>query len=158
MHFTPGPIEGVIWKPLTKYKDPRGWLCELFRNDDTPEEYRPIMGYISLTEPGIARGPHEHVDQSDYFCFLGPSNFKVYLWDWRPKSPTYLHAQTEVVGADRPMMVIVPPGVVHAYKNVGSEQGWVCNFANRLYKGWDRKEPVDEIRHEEETGSHFRLD
>jgi dTDP-4-dehydrorhamnose 3,5-epimerase len=158
MEFKFGPIDGVIWKPLKKYHDPRGWLCELFRHDDVPEEYHPVMGYISATEPGVARGPHEHVDQADYFCFLGPSNFKVYLWDNRPKSKTYGFKHTDVVGADKPMLLIIPAGVAHAYKNVGKESGIVFNCPNRLYKGPGRKEPVDEIRHEEDKESPFVLD
>jgi dTDP-4-dehydrorhamnose 3,5-epimerase len=36
--------------------------------------------------------------------------------------------------------------------------GIVLNAANRLYKGWGRKEPVDEIRHEDVADSPFRLD
>jgi dTDP-4-dehydrorhamnose 3,5-epimerase len=158
MQFREGPIEGVIWKPLTKFHDSRGWLCELFRHDDTPAEYHPVMAYISATEPGIARGPHEHADQADYFCFIGPSNFKVYLWDNRKGSATFGHREVRTVGIDQPMMLIVPPGVVHAYKNVGAEPGLVFNCPNRLYKGWHRKEPVDEIRHEECTGSIYKLD
>jgi dTDP-4-dehydrorhamnose 3,5-epimerase len=158
MEFKFGPIDGVIWKPLKKYHDPRGWLCELFRHDEVPEEYRPVMGYISATEPGVARGPHEHVDQADYFCFLGPSNFKVYLWDNRPKSKTYRTKYSDVVGADKPMLLIIPAGVAHAYKNVGKESGIVFNCPNRLYKGPGRKEPVDEIRHEEDKESPFQLD
>ena len=158
MEFKFGPIDGVIWKPLKKYHDPRGWLCELFRHDEVPEEYRPVMGYISATEPGVARGPHEHVDQADYFCFLGPSNFKVYLWDNRPKSKTYRTKQADVDGADKPMLLIIPAGVAHAYKNVGKESGIVFNCPNRLYKGPGRKEPVDEIRHEEDKDSPFVLD
>ncbi len=158
MQFHPGPIDGVIWKPLRKYHDPRGWLCELFRHDELPPEFHPVMAYISMTEPGIARGPHEHVDQADFFCFLGPSNFKMYLWDIRPHSPTYLAQQTDVVGADKPMALVVPAGVVHAYKNVGGAPGLVFNCPNRLYKGSGRKDPVDEIRHEEDPHSRFQLD
>ena len=56
------------------------------------------------------------------------------------------------------MGLVVPVGVVHAYKNVGAEMGIVLNAANRLYKGWDRKEPVDEIRHEDVAESPFKLD
>jgi dTDP-4-dehydrorhamnose 3,5-epimerase len=153
----------VIWRPLKKYHDPRGWLCELFRHDELSAEFHPVMAYISMTEPGVARGPHEHIDQSDCFCFLGPSNFKVYLWDGRQEAPTHGARQTDVVGADKPMLLIVPPGVVHAYKNVGETQGIVFNCPNRLYKGWGRKgwvrgQGVDEVRHEEEKGSRFRLD
>jgi dTDP-4-dehydrorhamnose 3,5-epimerase len=158
MQYHPGTIHDVIWKPLRKYHDGRGWLCELFRHDDLPAEYHPAMAYISLTEVGVARGPHEHVDQSDCFCFLGPSNFKIYLWDARPASPTYGVSQVEVVGADRPMLLIIPPAVVHAYKNVGAEPGLVFNCPNRLYKGPGRKEPVDEIRHEDLPDSPFQLD
>jgi len=158
MQFQDGAIDGIVWKPLTRFKDARGWLCELFRIDDIPEEFRPVMAYISMTEPGVARGPHEHVDQADYFCFLGPSDFKVYLWDSRPKSPTYRHREVRVVGQSDPAALIVPVGVVHAYRNVGTGQGIVFNCPNRLYKGWARKDPVDEIRHEDESLSPYRMD
>ncbi len=158
MQFRQGPIEGVIWRPLKKFHDQRGWLCEQFRKDEVDEKQFPVMGYVSLTEPGVPRGPHEHVDQTDYFCFIGPSNFKMYVWDNRKDSPTYLHCEAKVVGEDAPMAVIVPPGVVHAYRNVGKGQGLVFNYANTLYKGWGKKEPVDEIRHEDVKDSPFHLD
>jgi dTDP-4-dehydrorhamnose 3,5-epimerase len=151
-------IHDVIWRPLTRYHDPRGWLCELFRHDELPAEFHPAMAYLSMTEPGVARGPHEHVDQADCFCFLGPSSFKLYLWDSRPASPSYLAYQAEVVGAERPTLVIIPAGVVHAYKNVGAEPGLVLNCPNRLYRGPGRREPVDEIRHEDLPDSPYLLD
>lgn len=156
--FHPGIIHGVIWRPLKKYHDSRGWLCELFRQDEMPAEYLPAMAYISETAPGVTRGPHEHRNQADCFCFLGPSTFKLYLWDNRPDSPTHGVHQIEIVGVDRPMLVIVPAGVVHAYQNVGAEPGLVFNCPNRLYRGAGRKDPVDEIRHEEDPQSPFRLE
>src|SRR5262245_50674945 len=158
MNFRHGAIEGVIWIPLKKFHDPRGWLCELYRNDDLRPEHLPAMSYLSVTEPGVARGPHEHVDQADYFCFLGPGNFKVYMWDARPKSATYLARETAVVGDDDPKLLIIPAGVVHAYRNVSAVPGVVFNCPNRLYKGWGRKEPVDEIRHEDDARSPYQLD
>ena len=158
MQFRDGPIDGVIWKPLTFWKDQRGWLCELFRHDELPEKFHPVMSYISMTEVGIARGPHEHVDQADTFCFIGPSNFKVYLWDNRPASLTFGNREIKVVGQDAPFALVVPAGVVHAYQNVGQIQGIVFNAPNRLYKGPGKKEPVDEIRHEDQDSSPFRLE
>ena len=71
MLYKEGAIEGIIWKSLSIYKDQRGWLSELFRHDDLPQEFHPVMAYISMTEPGIARGPHEHYEQADCFCFIG---------------------------------------------------------------------------------------
>jgi dTDP-4-dehydrorhamnose 3,5-epimerase len=82
----------------------------------------------------------------------------VYLWDNREKSSTYLSREARTVGADDPALLIVPPGVVHAYKNVGDGAGLVFNCPNRLYKGWQRRDPVDEIRHEEQTDSPYQLD
>jgi dTDP-4-dehydrorhamnose 3,5-epimerase len=158
MKFVCGPIHGVVCKPLKKFHDERGWLCELFRTDELPPEFHPVMAYLSVTEPGVARGPHEHTEQADYFCFLGPSDFKIYLWDTRPGSISKGARQVEIAGASRPLMLIVPPGVVHAYKNVGSEPGLVFNSPNRLYRGPGRAQAVDEIRHEELPDSPFHLD
>ncbi len=143
--------------PLRKFQDARGWLCELFRHDDLPVELHPAMAYVSETLAGVTRGPHEHVDQADCFCFIGPSNFEMYLWDHRPHSPTHGNRSTDVVGETRPMLLVIPPGVVHAYKNVGSASGWVFNCPNRMYRGAGRKEPVDEIRHEDEPDSPFKV-
>ena len=157
MQLPPGTIDGVIWRPLAKYHDGRGWLCELFRHDELPADYHPVMGYLSETLPGVARGPHEHVAQADCFCFLGPSDFRLYLWDNRPGSPSHGAYETTVVGSQRPMLVIIPPGVVHAYRNVGSVSGVVINCPNRLYKGVGRAEAVDEIRHEDDPRSPFHL-
>ena len=156
--FETGTIDDVMWRPLKRFDDARGWLCEFFRHDDLAEKFHPEMGYISLTLPGVARGPHEHVDQADLFCFIGPSQFKLYLWDNRRSSPTYWRQQAEVVGSERPMSIIIPPGIAHAYKNIGTEPGIVYNFPNRLYRGPGRKEAVDEIRHEEDAGTPFVME
>jgi dTDP-4-dehydrorhamnose 3,5-epimerase len=154
----PGPIHDVKWIPLKRYTDNRGWLVELFRNDFIDPKFHPMMAYISETKPGISRGPHEHLDQADYFCFFGPSTFKVYLWDARKESPTFGAKETREVGEKDPFALIVPAGVVHAYKNVGSVDGLVFNGANRLYAGWMKQDPVDEIRHEADANSIYKLD
>lgn len=156
--FTDGPIADVVFKPLKQYSDPRGWLVELFRDDELSPNDRPRMGYVSETLPGVARGPHEHVDQSDYFLFLGPGDFKLYLWDAREASPTFRRRVAVVVGQSNRQAVLIPPGVVHAYKNVGETPGWVINCPNRLYAGEGRKQPVDEIRHEADQETIYALD
>jgi dTDP-4-dehydrorhamnose 3,5-epimerase len=158
VEFKKGKIHDVVIRPLTKFLDERGWLAELFREDEIEATVLPVMAYISMTQPGIARGPHEHVEQADYFCFIGPSNFKVYLWDTRADSPTCGIRQIIYTGVDSPKMLIVPSGVVHAYKNIGTENGIVFNVPNRLYAGVGKRFPVDEIRHEDVVDSPFRLD
>lgn len=158
MSFRTGQIGGVVIRDLSKHSDSRGWLTELFRSDESPKESLPVMGYVSSTEPGIVRGPHEHREQTDHFCFVGPSTFRVYLWDNRKDSPTFGNRIVLEAGAEQPKAMIIPPGVVHAYKNIGITQGWIFNLSNRLYAGEGRKEKVDEIRHENDPNTIFKLD
>ena len=156
--FQSGEIKDVVVRNLRKFNDPRGWLVELFRHDELAKEFLPAMAYISATNPGVTRGPHEHVDQADLFCFLGPSNFKFRMWDNRPDSETFRNMMTLLVGADNPKAVVVPKGVVHAYQNAGDTDGMVINCPNRLYLGAGRREQVDEIRHEADPDTIFRMD
>lgn len=154
----PIEIPGVIIKPVKKYEDARGWLMECFRDDELEPPIQPVMSYVSMTRAGITRGPHEHITQTDYFCFLGPSTFKIYLWDNRKDSPTFGEEMVLTGGDDNPIIVIVPPRVVHAYQNIGSQNGWVLNYPNVLYAGKGKKEKVDEIRHEIESHSPFKIE
>ena len=156
--FREGPIEGVIVEPLDRYEDARGWLVELYREDELEPAVHPVMAYLSQTLPGVARGPHEHREQTDCFGFVGPGDFKLYLWDTRRDSPTSGNRQTLLVGQSSRQLVLVPPGVVHAYKNVGQVPGLVFNCPNRLYAGEGKQQPVDEIRHEDRPESPFLLD
>ena len=151
-------IDGVLVREIRRHQDRRGWLSELFRQDQLDREFHPVMSYVSMSPPGIARGPHEHADQADLFCFIGPSTFRIYLWDNRLDSKTHqIHDRFEA-GEDNPLMVLVPKGVVHAYKNVGDREGIVINCPNRLYGGGGRNEPVDEIRYEDDPDGRFRVD
>jgi len=161
--FKRGPIEGVVVRKLKKFVDERGWLAELWRDDEAPNDAKgrplaPAMCYASISRPGVTRGPHEHVDQTDWFTFVGPSNFLVVLWDNRPGSPTFNNKVRVVVGEDDPAIVIVPEGVVHGYRNVGGKDGLVTNLPNRLFAGKGKKEEIDEIRHEADPDSAFQMD
>lgn len=156
--FREGPIRGVAVQPVERFEDARGWLIELYREDELPQAERPVMAYLSETLPEVVRGPHEHREQTDCFAFVGPGDFKLYLWDTRPYSPTSGNRQTLVVGESNPQRVLVPPGVVHAYKNVSRVPGLVFNAPNRLYGGEGRNEPVDEVRHEDRRDTPFVLD
>lgn len=150
-------IEGVRLSFLHSYKDDRGWLCEIFRKDDLEKELHPEMGYISATLPKMSRGPHEHEKQTDIFCFPGFGKLLLVLWDNRPDSPTFGARISKVIEGEKLQVAVVPPGVIHAYANVGDETSYIINFPNRLYRGNKRKDNVDEIRHEDE-GTFFAAD
>lgn len=156
--FKRGEIRDVVVRDVRKFADERGWLAEFFRHDEMEPEYFPVMSYISSTKPGVQRGPHEHVDQADFFVFIGPSDFKMRLWDNRQDSETYNYVMTIEAGAQNPKSVLVPKGVVHAYLNIGSEPGIVINCPNRLYMGEGKREKVDEIRHEDDPATIYRME
>ena len=155
MTWREGAVEGCRIVPFRKFTDERGWLAEIFRHDELEAEYHPVMGYLSMTLPGVARGPHEHVKQTDLFVFFS-GTFRLYLWDARSDSPTYGNRQVLELGEAAPAAVLVPPGVVHAYRNIDSREGLILNCPNALYAGKGRTDPVDEIRHEE-TGRHIYI-
>lgn len=148
-------IKDVVIKKLIQNHDDRGWLTEIFRRDEL--KFDPAMSYVSLTNPGVVRGPHEHVFQSDCFVFLGPGSFRLYLWDRRENSETKGETLELEVGADNPSLVIVPPGVVHGYKCISDIPALSINLPDKLYKGEGKKEEVDEIRWEKDPESPFKI-
>lgn len=149
-------FKGTIIKKLQKYSDDRGWLSEIYRSDET--DFDPTMAYISLTNPGVVRGPHEHKYQSDCFVFVGPGNFKLHLWDRREGSDTEGEHYEVEVGEDNPAMVIVPPGVVHGYKCVSDKPAYSLNLPDKLYKGRRKEEEIDEIRWEDDDNSPYKIE
>jgi len=146
-------MEGVEIRELVLYKDERGWLGEIIRDDET--NFRPVMSYLSMTAPGGARGPHEHRDQTDLFCLIGI--FRLYLWDNRETSSTYRESKV-IDTTGLPTVAIIPPGIVHAYRNIGANEGLVLNMPDRLFKGEGKLEPVDEIRYEDDADSPFKIE
>lgn len=158
MDFKKGPIEGVVVTLFRKFIDERGWLAEIFRHDELAAEFHPAMAYMSLTLPGVLRGPHEHVDQTDLFAWVGPGDFKVTLWDNRPESPTFGHRMEIAMGGNQPGSMLVPRGVVHCYRCISHDPGLVINCPNRLFMGEGKREPIDEIRHEDDPANPFVLD
>ncbi len=148
-------IQDVIVKPLNKNHDERGYLSELFRADEL--NFQPAMSYASFTNPGVIRGPHEHVSQSDCFVFFGPGSFILHLWDRRDNSATKGEKMEINVGEDNPCLVIVPPGVVHGYKCVSTVAALSLNFPDKLYRGVNKQEEVDEIRWEQAVDSPYKI-
>lgn len=139
-------IPGVIYKKLEFYNDPRGYLIECWRSNWIEPD--PEMMYLSWTRPGQKRGPHLHRQQTDIFIFPGPGLFDIFLWE-EGKSETHIFFS---FGASNPHLLIVPPGIVHAYQNIslnGSGHGLVINLPNKLYKGRDKQEEEDIVRFED---------
>jgi dTDP-4-dehydrorhamnose 3,5-epimerase len=102
-------LAGVRVEALPVFPDARGSLHELYRTDEIPADFKPVMACCSWSDPGVTRGPHQHVIQDDYFTFAGPSDFSVFLWDDRPGSAKAARGWLVKTGAGAPSRIYVPP-------------------------------------------------
>ena len=150
-------LPGVRLDTAPVFHDARGSLHELYRLDEIPPEFKPVMACASWSLPGVSRGPHQHVQQDDYFTFAGPSDFLVVLWDARPGAAGPRQGWRVKTGQSRPLHISVPDGVIHGYRNTGSVPGLVITVTSALFRGPGRKESIDEIRHELDPNSPYRF-
>ena len=51
-----------------------------------------------------------------------------------------------------------PKGVVHCYRCISAEPGFVINCPNQLFAGNGKQSPIDEIRHEDDPENPFVKD
>lgn len=133
-------IDGVEVKQLRTFADERGSLTEIVRRDD---EIFEGFGqcYFSISYPGVIRGWHYHEKQTDYFtCVSGM--IKVPLYDRREDSPTYGEINEFFIGDENRIVVKIPRGVLHGFKNVGLIPCILVNFPTEPY---DPADP-DELR------------
>ena len=122
-----------------------------------PGAYQP-SGHINVSRATEFYIKYHLYYISDFFVFIGPGDFELYLWDDRQSSSTYESFSKEVVGESNPVSVLVPPGVVHGYKAITPSGSFSINLPDKLYAGRDKKEKIDEIRHENISTSKFIID
>jgi dTDP-4-dehydrorhamnose 3,5-epimerase len=133
-------IEGVKIKQLKVIPDERGFLMEMLRCDD---EFFQKFGqmYLTVAYPGVVKGWHYHKKQTDHFAVV-KGMLKVVLYDSRKDSPTSGEVNQFFMGDQNPILLVIPPYVLHGMKGVGTEPGYLVNCPTEPY---DYKNP-DEFR------------
>jgi dTDP-4-dehydrorhamnose 3,5-epimerase len=134
-------IDGVRVRPLKRNADERGYLMEVLRRDWEDVFSGFAQAYVSLNYPGVIRAWHYHKRQTDVFVCLS-GMIKVPLYDGRENSQTTGEVNEFFIGDDNPAAILIPPGVYHGYKTVGTSPSLLLNFPTELY---DRDHP-DEFR------------
>ncbi len=124
-------IDGVRWKELRLIPDERGYLMEMLRSDDDIFE-RFGQVYLSAAYPGVVKGWHYHKVQTDYFTIVR-GMMKVVLYDDRPGSPTRGEVNEFFVGELNPLLVVIPPGVLHGMKAIGDQPAFLVNCPTETY-------------------------
>jgi dTDP-4-dehydrorhamnose 3,5-epimerase len=107
-------IDGVYVVRLQSHPDDRGRFVETFRRRWIPGAREMVQGNRSDSQPGVLRGIHYHLFQSDYWYVPTGRSFTA-LVDLRPKSPTYKAVETLEMGEQNEVGVYIPPGVGHGF-------------------------------------------
>lgn len=109
-----------------------GFMTEVFRMDWSVIgiSVRQI-NWVQLS-PGAVTDWHAHSKQTDHLVGVG-GNIKLALWDGREGSPSNGATDVVRIGAIRPVLVIVPPGVWHALRNESGEPAGYLNVIDELY-------------------------
>jgi dTDP-4-dehydrorhamnose 3,5-epimerase len=138
----PGLIDGVMIEPQVVWPDDRGYFFEVGRIGQGliakfPAETTQIAA--TFTYPGAIKAFHYHVHQSD--CWVPSAGMlQVALIDLREQSATFGVKNTLYIGNLRPWVLVVPPGVAHGYKVIGTEPAGLIYVTSRWY------DPADEGR------------
>lgn len=139
---SPDLIAGVRVHPYSLWPDDRGYFLEVLRAghglvSEFPKESTQVSAALSY--PGTIKAFHFHQHQTD--CWVPVEGmFQVALVDLRKRSASFGARNTLYLGTLRPWQLLIPPGVAHGYKVLGSTAGLLVYVTDRFY------EPKDEGR------------
>ncbi len=138
-------IEGVRVVDLTIREDDRGYLTEIARKAEDPEEHGVVhaFGQVYLVgDPvrGAIRAFHKHEELWAWF-FISHGSAQFVLKDDRQGRSTYGEIQTVIASERKPRLIAVPPGVFHGWMSLEDDTQMV-SVASHTY---NRAKP-DEVR------------
>jgi len=139
-------IEGVFFKRLTTRVDGRGDLTELWskpwgENEPIQKDIEHV--YYNTTHEGVVKGWHIHEKTfSQYTCVNG--KMQVVLVDIRKNSSTLGQVDQFVIGSKNPSLIVIPPGVLKAWKSLQGDSVIVNLLTSADIKD-NYKYPIDSI-------------
>jgi dTDP-4-dehydrorhamnose 3,5-epimerase len=135
-------IEGVKIKKLKVIPDGRGRLMEMLRSDDDLFiKFGQV--YITTAYPGVVKGWHYHKKQTDNMAVV-KGMMKIVLYDNREGSSTRGEINEFFMGIHNPLLLQIPPLLLHGFKCISDEEAMVVNCPTDTY--------------DYETPDEFRLD
>lgn len=129
-------IKDLKLKELKLISDQRGLLMEILRADD--DIFKGFgQCYVTACNQGAAKGWHYHKEQTDNFtCVSGKA--LVVLYDLREDSPTYNEVAKFILeepsDESKPVLLQIPPMVVHGFTAIDCEKTIILNVPDKLYK------------------------
>jgi dTDP-4-dehydrorhamnose 3,5-epimerase len=135
-------IAGLKIYPYPVWPDDRGYFLEVARmgkglTETFPKESTQVSAALSY--PSTIKAFHFHRRQTD--CWVPVEGMlQVALVDLRPQSPSFGARNTLYLGALRRWQLLIPPGVAHGYKVIGTTPALLVYLTDRFY------DPADEGR------------
>jgi dTDP-4-dehydrorhamnose 3,5-epimerase len=133
------PIEGVIVDSCRRFDNDRGYLQEIWRDDeDGASHVRQI--YTTCTREGVVKAWYKHAKQVDTF-FVLEGQMRLLLVDDRPDAVSRGAVEEFLLSAAEPRLLTLPPGIWHGFRSLSGNLV-VLHANSRPY----RFEEPDEMR------------
>ena len=133
-------IDGVFLKELKSLTDDRGDVIELWSTAWPEFQSGTVLNtthvYQSATDPGVVKCWHLHAEHTDQFT-VTRGKLQVCLVDLREGSPTYLQANSVILGMGIPRFLKIPKGIMHGWKALGTTESIVVNFQTHPFDAGD---------------------
>lgn len=128
---------------LQVFPDDRGYFAELarlgslgFDEGFSISQNAQFQVSTTMTYPGTIKAVHYHYEQTDLWIPIA-GMFQVFLYDLRVDSRTFGEINTLYVGIRRQLKILIPPGVGHGYKILGTESAQLVYLTNHFYNPSD---------------------
>ena len=126
-------IDGVFVREPKYVITENGMLLELLRGEWLGVAAGVDQVFMRLLDPGRVSAWHAHAKTTDrLFCVGGRA--LVVLYDARTNSPTSKTLAEYRLAPERPMLLVVPPGVFHGVKAIGDEPLVLLNMVDVAYE------------------------
>ncbi len=132
-------IDGVRIEALSLWPDDRGYFLEVQRmGRGLAAHFPPETTQVStaFNYPDTIKAFHYHLHQTD--CWTPAMGmFQVALADLRHGSRTFGLKNTIYAGVLRSRQILIPPGVGHGYKVIGSGPAMLIYMTDQFYNPKD---------------------
>lgn len=131
-------IDGVLVKKLIAHTDGRGDVTELWSAPWIEQSgfVMPAHCYQSATDYGVVKCWHLHQVHTDQFT-VTRGKLQVTVADIREESPTFGHVNRFFIGSLNPMLIKIPPMLLHGWKALTQPEVIVVNFQSHVYDAAD---------------------
>ena len=125
-------IDGVVLKEVRSVMKQNGFLTEIYRADWNLDDSKVEQVFQVSLNPNTTEAWHVHAQTTDRF-FASSGRILMVLYDARKDSPTFGLINEFRIGAERPGLLVVPPGVWHGVQNIGTVPATLVNLVDFSY-------------------------